>query len=663
MGGFDKIEFDNSAQPVNQTASVATKPSLMDKKDESLRMAKPKKKNKRALRFSPKAAMIGGGVLLVLLLLLVLTGIPAYATYKAGLKTYRDVKLVSTALKTQDIALASEEIAKTKQDLQETQKDLHGLIVYKFVPIVGWYYSDFEHLLQAGSHGLDTATIAIDALKPYADVLGLKGQGSFTGGSAEERIKTAVMATSKITPEIDRISDALVLVQKEIDAVKPWHYPTLLFGHKINTQLTNVREVTDQAATFVTQAKPLVKALPSLLGESEEKKYLILFQNDKELRPTGGFITAYAVFRVDKGVIHIDKSDDIYKLDDAISNKPKAPAALQQYLKVYTFNLRDANLSPDFIESMKTFKAMYESASGSTKVDGIIALDTDVLVKTIKILDDQVTAGGQTFTTKVDPRCDCPQVIYDLENNISRPVNHLRTDRKSILGELLNAIMTKAFSSSPKIYWGPLFQTLIADTNQKHVLFYLYNTDAQQGLEALNAAGRIHDFEGDYLHINETNFSGAKVNLFMQEAVDNSYEIKGNEIIKTVTIHYKNPHPASDCNLERGGLCLNAEYKDWIRVYVPKGSELIDSKGSVVKVTTSEDLGKTVFEGLVMVRTEGVGTFTLSYKLPSSVSSKSPLSVLIQKQPGTYDNVYKIIVNGRTKETFPLLTDKETKVQ
>ena len=651
MSGFDKIEFSSDNKKMD-------KPSLADQKQNSFTMPK-RKVGGFKFKWSKKKVST---ILIVILILLVSTGIPAFATYKSGLKTYRDLKLVNAALKTQDIALASKEIVNTKKDLLETQRNFHFLIAYKFVPLINFYYNDADHLMQAGIYGLDTASTTVDALIPYADILGLKGAGSFTGGSAENRIQTAVMAASKITPQIDKIGASLELVNKEMEQVDPNHYPTFIFGKKIKTQLTEVKDLANAAATSITDAKPLVKALPSLLGESEDKKYLILFQNDKELRPTGGFITAYAIFRVNKGVISIERSDDIYKLDDSIGGKPSAPAPLQKYLKVYNLNLRDSNLSPDFIESMKTFNSLYNKSGQKVDVDGIIALDTDVLVKTIKILDDQVSAGSMTFNTKNDPRCDCPQVIYELENNISRPVNYVKTDRKSLIGELLQNILVKALSSSPKVYWGPLFQTLIAETGQKHILFNLYDKDAQSGIEALNAAGQIHDFAGDYLHINEANLSGAKVNIFMQETVDSNYTNKDGSILKTVTIHYKNPHEASDCNLERGGLCLNAEYRDWIRIYVPKGSELVDSQGATGKLTSSEDLGKTVFEGLMTVRPQGVATLTVTYKLPASLN-KSPLPLLIQKQPGTPGFTYNIMVNGITRESFPLLTDKETKVR
>src|SRR5207248_3318767 len=140
--------------------------------------------------------------------------------------------------------------------------------------------------------------------------------------------------------------------------------------------------------------KPLIKILPSLLGQPDQKKYLVLFQNDKELRPTGGFITAYAIFNVKGGVITVETSNDIYTLDNTISGKPKAPAPLLKYLpKVPQLNLRDTNLSPDFPTSMKTFYDMYQKSDGYKKVDGVIALDTSALVAAMNILGD-IDLGG-----------------------------------------------------------------------------------------------------------------------------------------------------------------------------------------------------------------------------------------------------------------------------
>ncbi|HSA83392.1 MAG TPA: hypothetical protein VLF20_00715, partial [Patescibacteria group bacterium] len=208
MGGFDKIEFDkkddtssSASEGSSRSGSFAVKQSLMDKKDESLPMTNRKQKKTIKFKWSKKWTI----ALVIIFLIIGLSAIPAYLTYQAGLKTYRSAKVLSAALKNQDIELASAEIVKTKSDLVETQKNFKYLIPYKFIPVIGWYYTDAESLMETGVHGLDAAETSINAVKPYADILGLKGEGSFTGGSAEDRIRTAVLAASKVTPEIDTI--------------------------------------------------------------------------------------------------------------------------------------------------------------------------------------------------------------------------------------------------------------------------------------------------------------------------------------------------------------------------------------------------------------------------------------------------------------------------
>jgi hypothetical protein len=632
----------------------------IDFKLEKTNVASPKRKIdfKKLLKNRKVQVVLG---ILVILFLFSIFGIylPANKVYKSAKVVYADAQGASWAIKQQNVTLASDQLVKTKTDLAQTQKDLHAMGYFKFVPIANWYYNDADHLLNAGTHGLNAATLLVNSIAPYADLLGLKGQGSFVGGTAQQRIETAVKAMGKITPNIDNIASELSLVRAEIDKVDPSHYPPIGVGKKARTTLDSLRSMTDQSVNLITSARPLIKILPQVLGEPTEKKYLILFQNDKELRPTGGFITAYSVFRLNSGVVKVDASSDIYSLDATIGNKPTAPAAILKYFPtVAQFNLRDNNLSPDFKVSMDSFYKMYKTAGGYVPVDGIIAVDTHALVSAMNILGD-ISVDGTTFTTKNDPRCNCPNVIYQMEVIADQPAQIIKQDRKSVIGDLMYAIMTKAFSSSPKLYWGPLFQTILSEMNQKHILFSMNDVNAQAGFEGLNSAGRIVPFEGDYLHINEANFGGAKSNMFVTEAVTQDYNLQSDgSIVKTVTVDYKNPYPPSDCNLERGNLCLNAVLRDWVRVYVPKGSQLISNQGSEVKMTTYEDLGKTVFDGFITVRPQGVSKLTISYKLPFKVADNSLLPLMVQKQGGTGDNAYLITVGGKTTEQFNLSSDK-----
>ncbi len=646
--GFQKIDL-NSAE------DIVSQPPMEDRT--------PRRKKKIAFKFKNKKLLMWvGGIIAVVLLLMVVVGIQAMGVYKQAMKTKAQASIAFAKLKEQDIAAARDELAKTQTEITSLEKKLQGLSYLKIVPLVGGYYSDADHLVKASSYGVDAGIVTADALIPYVDVLGLKGKGTFTGGTAQDRIRTAVKTMGKVVPQIDKIEEQLKLAKVEVDQVNPGHYPPIGSLKKVRDGVQQIRDITDGAVVAVEQGKPLIKSLPSLLGEKEGKKYLMLFQNDAELRPTGGFLTYYSVFRVEEGNIKIDNSSDIYTLDNSISSRPAVSPIIRKYFPtVGQAFIRDINLSPDFIISMKDFESMYQKSSQKSDVDGIIAIDTHFFVNTIRILGE-VEADGLKFTADTDPACGCPQVVYALENEISRPVNYVKTNRKGLLGDLMIATLDKALRSSPKLYWGRLFQQFIVDANEKNIMFYLYDTEAQKGIEALNWAGRVKDFNGDYLYVNDANFGGQKSNLFVTKSMTVDYTIGSDgKVTKKVTIEYKNPKPYSDCNLERGGLCLNATLRNYQRLLVPKGSTLDKSKGSQVKVGTAEDLGKTVFDAFFTVNPLGKATMSYEYTLPFKVTDKE-LPVLIQKQPGVDNIPTTIKINGNDFKTFDLRSDTELKL-
>ncbi|KXK12249.1 MAG: hypothetical protein UZ22_OP11002000048 [Microgenomates bacterium OLB23] len=320
------------------------------------------------------------------------------------------------------------------------------------------------------------------------------------------------------------------------------------------------------------------------------------------------------------------------------------------------FFIRDSNLSPDFIESNKLFDELYQKSSQKVEYDGIIAMDTYVLVDALKILGD-TQARGVNFSANIDKRCDCPQAIYTLLNEVDRPVAYIKADRKGILGDLLFAVMQKALGFSPSKYWGRLSQeVLMKNLNEKHILMDMKDKEIQNSLEALNFAGRIKSSEEnvDYLHINDTNFAGAKSNLFVDHEIQSATEIANDgTVTRKLTINYKNPHKHSNCSLEEseilgvGGLCINATLRNWLRVYVPEGSKLVSFNGSEKKTLTYDDLGKTVFEGFLGVQPMGKATVTIEYTLPFKVENKNEYRLIVQKQPGTAGHEFAATLNGK----------------
>ena len=572
---------------------------------------------------------------------------------RPGLKVCADVKDVRYQAKLLKDGFILQDLTKIERDfagldglVTQIEEDIKPLSWTKNIPFFGNYYKDVEHILRAAHYGVAAGEILIEAVEPFADVLGFKTEGTEAFLDAEKKIEGLVKVMPEIAPRLDEVAAEFALIRQELETVDPNRYPQSFKGQPIRSLLTGAKKTMNTVEESMPDVKELLTVLPGVLGDPTQKTYLILFQNDKELRSSGGFLTAYALMTLEGGRIVDVQSDDMYKLDDLIAEKVPPTPVLAQYLKVEESFIRDSNLSPDFYESCQKFEWFLAKASGFPRIDGIIGIDTYLVRDVLEVLGAVKLAGyEEEFSSE--------NVVYQLELYANLLGQYI-VGRKDLLGVLMNAMMDKAFHA-PREQWKPLFETGLKLVGEKHILLYLHEPRAQALAERYNYAGRLEEFEGDYLHVNDTNFAGAKANLYIQETVTQDYKVgEGGTVTKTVTIDLSNPEPYDGW--------LNGTYYDWMRIYVPKGSKLVDSS-AWREVRVSEDLGKTVFETYTYCYPENSNSVSVTYELPFKVQKGQALQTLIQKQPGTDGNLYKIAVDGKKVEEFELKSDRELNVQ
>jgi hypothetical protein len=600
------------------------------------------------------------GVIAILILSLIV--IPIVYTASVALKIKSQAGSIQThaqaamtALKAQDLPTAKVELDASKAALDQTQATFKHLAFLKMTPFKA-YYQDGDRVFNAGQAGIEAGQAGITAIEPYADVLGLKGAGTFAGGTAEDRLVKLVGTLESLTPAFSSLQQKISYMDDQVSGINPKRYPFKLKGQSVGDTITKAKGALAQADSLITQFKPIVEIMPDIMGAKGDKKYLVLFQNDAEQRATGGFLTAYAIVNVKSGKVTPEKSDDMYDLDAKFKEVIAPPEVLKKHLLVSSLHLRDMNLSPDFKNSMDQFMGYFNKLPGEPKVDGVIAIDTQVLTDLLTVLGPVDVPGFGKFSADIDPRCNCPQVIYEMEDIIGRPTPYLRSDRKAILGPMMQTILYKAYGSGSE-NWPALFGTIFKDINEKHILFYFPDPLTQAAVEANNFAGRIKEYAGDYLHINDSNFGGAKSNMFITQEVDQDIKIDNGQVTKTLTMTYKNPTPGSNCNLEAGKLCLNGVLGNWQRLYLPPGSKLVNATGYLEgSVKEGEDLGKTVIEGFFKLAPESQAKITVTYTVP--YQPKDNYQLLIQKQPGTKNPHYTLNLNGSRQE-FDLTADKE----
>ncbi|MEA2056672.1 MAG: DUF4012 domain-containing protein, partial [Patescibacteria group bacterium] len=566
---------------------------------------------------------------IVLLIILSALGVLAFYTYQRGMALKNQAMVLKTKgqesydlFKTQDLPGAQAKLEEVKNELKTLKQTYDELSFYNKVPWLNNFYQDGVDGLEAGSHGLEAALTALKALTPYADVLGFQGEGSFSGGTAQDRINILLQTLDKISPELDKIESELVAAQTSLNKIQADSYPETFQDKPVRETIKSVQGIADQTISTFSDFRPVLEELPNIAGaKGERKKYIVLFQNDNELRPTGGFLTAYSVIYIEDGKVTPEKSDDIYELDKKFYERIEIPESLGRYLTTERYwNLRDMNISPDFKVSMDQFFENYQKVRGEPEnVDGIIAVDTHVLTRLLEILGPTEVPGYGTFSAEIDKRCDCPQVVYVLSEIITKPTPYMREDRKGILGPMMQAILAKTYAA-PKQKWPELFNMIWQNIQSRHVQMYFIDEQAQLATENAGAAGRIPDPEtipGDFLAIVDANLGGAKSNLFTSYKVKQTVDAPENgKLKKTIEITYTNSRQADNCNLEAGELCLNSTLLDWHRLYLPAGSKLVEAQGFTKEPKQYEELGYQVIDGFFSLEPKGVAKVIVTYTIP-----------------------------------------------
>ena len=387
---------------------------------------------------------------------------------------------------------------------------------------------------------------------------------------------------------------------------------------------------------------------PYLMGFLGTKNYLLLIENNNELRPTGGFITAVGHISTLFGYPQITVSDS-YQIPDP-SPKIAAPEPFNFLIGSHDpffagWTLRDANFSPDFAKSCQDIIQLYQKAYPDEKIDGVFSIDFAVIERLLKeygpITAEDTTFDDQNFFANTQR----------LSKNIdTHDVEQLK-GRKNVLKPFANALI-KAIIDSPARY-RKLFQILYTLGEEKHFLAYSGADSIEQKFSELGLSGNIHPAAtgSDYLHVNIANIGGRKADRYMTKDIQ-------------LLTDYSNPEKEQsklDITLEHlGSYNIQSDiYQAYIRVYVPDGSELMSSTGEKLRNTeTYRDLGLTVFADTIRMKPGDKITLSYIYSIPEAISA-SDYHLRLIKQPGFQNDSWRVALKQMNDSSMENAADED----
>ena len=400
-------------------------------------------------------------------------------------------------------------------------------------------------------------------------------------------------------------------------------------------------EALAQTAKTLELADALAADLPTLLGANSPKRYLVLFQNSNEIRPTGGFIGSYAFVELDKGKIVNLTIDDVYNPDGQIDLRKitePVPSPIEKHLGETAMHIRNANWRPNFPESADAIRDLFFKVDGKN-IDGVIALDLDLAQRLLGVV-------GPTFLTAYNEEITADNLYERVQFHSEFNYTNGSDQKKSFLTLLGSKLLEKIFAL-PNKDLPKLFAQIHGALEEKHLLVYLPKTTFSAFLKEAAWDGGLAQTQGDYLYVVNANLGGTKANYYVKQNMHYEIAAKTRDGLLRATLTLNYDHTGKDTAWPGG------PYVNYVRVLTQNGTKLTGAKLMVggkpedifAKMVISTESGHPSYETDFTLLPQEKAQLVLEYDLPQNLSITAlnkNYALYWQKQPGTQDDAFSV---------------------
>ncbi|WP_181429149.1 DUF4012 domain-containing protein [Curtobacterium sp. MCSS17_008] len=232
--------------------------------------------------------------------------------------------------------------------------------------------------------------IATGAVSPVAGVIDGVGADSFAPKDGKVNLDSLIRAQ----PAVERANETLAKAKRDAGAID-----TSGTLSPVTSAVNQLRNAVRSASEQVETANRVVQLAPAMLGNDGERNYVLLFQNNAELRAGGGIPGAVALLKVQDGAISLGDQaagSSFGPYDESVL--PLEPGTRSLYGEITGRYMQDVTLTPRFDVSAALAREMWKQKFGQ-QVDGVLAIDPVTLSYILRTTGPVQLPTGDTLTS------------------------------------------------------------------------------------------------------------------------------------------------------------------------------------------------------------------------------------------------------------------------
>jgi hypothetical protein len=526
--------------------------------------------------------------------------------------------------------------------------------------------NNLEHL-NASSLIIARSALQVSRLVNNINPTSLNNEDNFQSLSLDKKA-AFLQSLIALEPELNGLKANLSLALIRLESI-----PKFSILWPIKDQLKELKAQLELGRDLISKTLPIVRLLPAFSGYPEEVHYLIMFQNNDELRPTGGFLGSYARLDIANfGEIKKLEASDIYHLDMPSIGKTsyEAPAPITKYLGVENWYLRDSNWSPDWPTAAKQIENMFQAESIAAgqiepELNGVLAITPDFVANLLRITGP-ITIRGEVYAP------ENMQALLQYNVEIAYREEGISSwDRKEIINELITEL-EKRLVNLPLSSYPELINRLSMSLERKDLLLYFNNPAIQSVALSLGGAGEIKNTENDYFMVVDANLAAFKSDAVVRKNIYYKLKEENNRLKSSLKLNY---YHEGDFDWR------TTRYRSYTRILAPLGAELISIEGLNMGEADlidydDYDLNKKVFGFFWTIEPGKNKELNINYYLPNNIknnlNNNKEYDLYVQRQPGSrneslniaielnkdFDHIMPDIINSDLKQNSAYWTDK-----
>jgi len=568
-------------------------------------------------------------------------------------RALKNLNLAQDNVKDMNFKSAGDYFSLATQDFVSAEKQLDDVksfltVLAEVIP-TGNTFRSGKNLLDLGEHLSIAGEYTLGGLQI------LQADSNLT---LTDKIKKFKLINQQVVAE-------LILANENLLKVKENHLP-----ENYQDQFTSLKAKLPIFISSLEKFDEMSDFALDFLGDNDFRRYLVIFQNDNELRATGGFMGSFALVDIKSGeVANIDMpAGGTYDVRAGFNYLLQSPNPMQLVNPRWEF--QDSNWWPDWPTSAGKVSWFYNKSGGPT-IDGVIAINSDWFGDLLDTLGEvKLPTTGQIINSANFELELQTAIELEAEDKI-RP--------KQVLVDLAPSLLDKIFNAQSDKFLD-LISILNKGLKEKDILINLTNAKSNQFVIENNWDGSIKDTQKDYLNVVATNIGGGKTDNVVNQNIYHQAQIMSDgSIIGTVLINRYHFGP-TDTDF------TNHANRSYLRVYVPLGSELISASGFKLPLESEfqdpadyleedddlklenlaytdldsdtnvyDEAGKTVFANWLTLSPGRSRDVVLVYKLPFKIGSNQP-----PKDKSWLGKISSALLPQQNYDSYSLLVQKQS---